>query len=708
MNARPSLSTASFFESLPFFSILLFLILILGLIVRLLSWPTWPSLDAGSLLTLRPLPGNADGYFYLGLARDLVEGIYHNTDSLRVFPERPPRPNPIPMLSLMTASLARFTGLPLELIAGILPTVLGTLVALPAAIIGRELGGRLVGVAAAAFAVLMPYFVQRSSLGWYDTDTLNVIPPLCLAAVATVFLNKTLRARAVVFGFLIYSGSVVMLFHWWDQAPNVVVLLSVYPALLMVGFRWPSRPVRYASFGILLLIFAVMPISFSDIFSKSLGSIRYVNDQGGGVFSPTAIAIGEQQDLGFFQSASLVAGSWLMLVLAFVGLTYIGRKRPALILPLVPLIFIGGFGLFQAERFIIFLNPTVAIGLAGLLALARGQLSRTSAFVIMTSMSFAFVLVLFMARDYRAAAPIVPMDVVKHMMQIPMKLPADAVLWNLCDYGYALGYWGRRATVCDGSSHSSALRTFTAAPLYADTPLQSARIVHFFLAHGQSGMQRLLDRNDHDWMRSQAFLNEIYSMTPKVARTWLTEQWRDLPIETLDGWITFLFPSETCPAYLVLDRQTMRNTHWWFWFSSWNAERGAGIHPNYILFPKMPLAGEHGGIVDPDGLFTIDMNEGVVQFQGNTVMLKRLNLISERSEDAIDFAHEGHWIMDINTTDHYGVLHDPFTHNKVGNQLYMQTMHDPLFERVYIAGAEFQLWRVHHPDDIATHAPFSE
>lgn len=698
LTSRP----AFVFNGSGFFWVPLCFILVLGLLVRLLSWSTWPFLDGPSLLTSRPLLGNADGYFYLTLARDLIEGAYHTTESLRVFPETPPRPDPVPLLAFVTAWLTRLTTLPIELVAGFLPTLLGSLIAFPVAIICREIGGRLVALTAAGFSVLMPYFAHRSSLGWYDTDPLNVGLPLGMAAVATVFLRKAVHAREATLGMLIYAGLIVLLFYWWDQAPHIVALVTAYPLLLVLGIRWDDRFLRYGSLALVALIITMLPMSPTEVVGRNIQALSYVTKQADAVFSPTAIAIGEQQKLPWAEFVREAAGGPIMLFLSVVGFAYLGRRRPVLLLPLAPFLIIGTFGYSQAERFLIFLSPLVAIGLSGLFPFIRDHLPRTISATLIASLSIVFAMVLVAAGDHRGAAPIVPLAVVEHMTRIPEELPENAVLWNLCDYGYALTYWSRRATVCDGSSHTPALRTFTAAPLYADSPLQSARFVHFYIAHGHAGMERILARHEQNWPRTQAFLKTIHSMSAGTARKWISENWSGLSSVEIDDWVSFLFPPEIRPVYVVLDRQTMRNTHWWFWFSSWDPERGAGIHPNYILFPEIPAIGEGGLIHHPDNLFTIDTHAGIVKFSGRTVTLRTLNRIGGEHQGHTDYPHEGHWILDIMSADGYGVLHDPFTHSKVGHRLYLQTVRSPLFETVFLAGPEFQLWRVHHPDTLST------
>lgn len=695
---KPKISSLS---HLRYEFVLFLLIFLIGFLWRITAWNSWPAIQVeGSNISL-PLLGNSDGYFYLGLARDLVEGSYYGSPWLRVFPEHIVRPEPAPLLASLTSVLVSVTGLPLEVLATFIPAILGSCILFPIVMIGKEMDGKLLAVVAGLFSVLIPYYVDRTSFGWYDTDSLVVTLPLMISAVTLVLMSQTTDLKVQAAGILVLAFLIATFFWWWDQAPQVVVFLSIYPLIVMLAFRWSHQVLRYLAFILILFVIWLSPVSLMELAPKMLGVFDYVFEKSDGIFSPTAIAIGEQRKPAFREAVRLVSANLVMLLVAFFGFLYLSIRRPVIGLLLIPFLVIGTLGFFAAQRFLIFLAPIIAIGIGGSLVFVYSQINRALALPLIVMVCLTFSAALMLARsDNAISEPIIPLTVVEPAYRLSQDLPQDAILWNLCDYGYALSYWSRRATVCDGSSHSSALRTYTAFPLFADTELQTSRFIHFYLRHGYQGMKQILQRFDNHWLDARDFLRTIFNMSPMDAHAWLLQQWQNLPSEEIDDWIDFLFPKPIRPVYLVLDRQTMRNTHWWYWFSTWDSNEKKGIHPYYILFPYLPDIQDKGQIIGPDHLFSIDLEKGIVQFRNEDIDLRYLNWIKDGKFYQIEYSHSGHMIMDIVVSDRYAVLHDPLTHSKVGHILYSQITNSPIFEPVLISGAEFQVWRVHHPDEI--------
>ena len=65
---------------------ILVVIILLGIWVRLDNLIIWNMFPGSGTLDGEPLLTNFDGYYYLTLARDLVEGTYSTVDTFRAVP----------------------------------------------------------------------------------------------------------------------------------------------------------------------------------------------------------------------------------------------------------------------------------------------------------------------------------------------------------------------------------------------------------------------------------------------------------------------------------------------------------------------------------------------------------------------------------------------------------------------------------------------
>jgi dolichyl-diphosphooligosaccharide--protein glycosyltransferase len=79
----------------------------------------------------------------------------------------------VPMTGALLYDLVRALGVNIDLMSfcSILPPIFGTLCVLIMYFIGKEIGGKSVGMLSALFLALDAAFIQRSNLGWFETES---------------------------------------------------------------------------------------------------------------------------------------------------------------------------------------------------------------------------------------------------------------------------------------------------------------------------------------------------------------------------------------------------------------------------------------------------------------------------------------------------------------------------------------------------------
>ena len=70
--------------------------------------------------------------------------------------------------------------------------------------------------------------------------------------------------------------------------------------------------------------------------------------------------------------------------------------------------------------------------------------------------------------------------------------PADTVVWAWWDHGYPIVYWGRRATINDGSVHSGLRTVCNAIPLVLSKPGLCGQVHAFLRGQGTNGNERFV------------------------------------------------------------------------------------------------------------------------------------------------------------------------------------------------------------------------
>ena len=175
-----------------FTAFMLIVIAIAGFYIRFDNIDHWLT-NKSQYFTSNGLPVTlgVDSYYYIDIADDLLAGKLKKIDDQRHYPSGSTKPTAAPLLSVLLALFSFITRQPLEWIAVLFPPFFGVLLAIPVYFLACSLAAnsllpwkkplpvsameaKFVGFSAALFSLLSPAFVARSSLGWCDTDVLNV------------------------------------------------------------------------------------------------------------------------------------------------------------------------------------------------------------------------------------------------------------------------------------------------------------------------------------------------------------------------------------------------------------------------------------------------------------------------------------------------------------------------------------------------------
>jgi dolichyl-diphosphooligosaccharide--protein glycosyltransferase len=181
----------------------------------------------------------------------------------------------LPMTAAALYQVVSFLGVNIDLMTfcAMLPVVIGALCCLILYFIGKDMGGRAVGLFAALIFALAPSFLQRSSLGFFDTELPGV---LGLLLFILLFLRSMDQKRSMR-GSLIYSiGAALALAYFisgWGAAYYILDLTALFAFVLVVLKRYDKRLlINYSvTMGLGLLIATQVPyIGYSYLLSIPL------------------------------------------------------------------------------------------------------------------------------------------------------------------------------------------------------------------------------------------------------------------------------------------------------------------------------------------------------------------------------------------------------------------------------------------------------
>ncbi len=164
----------------------------------------------------------------------------------------------LPMLTAAIYDVISFFGVNVDLMAfaSFMPAIIGTITCLLLYILGKDYAGKPAGLLAALFLALAPGYLQRTSLGFYDTEVPGIFS---LVLFSLLFLRANESNRSLRSALLYTLGSSLTLAFFvlsWGAAYYLTGLVSLFVFVLLILKRYTPRLLLTYSitFGIGFLI----------------------------------------------------------------------------------------------------------------------------------------------------------------------------------------------------------------------------------------------------------------------------------------------------------------------------------------------------------------------------------------------------------------------------------------------------------------------
>lgn len=149
----------------------------------------------------------------------------------------------LPMLTAAIYGVISFFGVGLDLMAfaSFMPAIIGTITCLLLYYVGKDYGGKPTGLLAALFLSLAPGYLQRTSLGFYDTEVPGIFS-LVLFILLFMRANETNRSLRSSLLYTLGSSLTMAFFVLsWGAAFYLTALISLFVFVLIILKRYTPR-----------------------------------------------------------------------------------------------------------------------------------------------------------------------------------------------------------------------------------------------------------------------------------------------------------------------------------------------------------------------------------------------------------------------------------------------------------------------------------
>jgi undecaprenyl-diphosphooligosaccharide---protein glycotransferase len=458
---------------------------------------------------------NNDGYYFAEGARDILNKHHEKND---LSPINEP-------LSHLTALLSKIIPVSFETLILYMPSLLGSLIVVPLILIGRALNQTTMGFIAALIGSIAHSYYNRTMVGYYDTDMLNIVFPT-LEMYSLVLALTHQRNR-----YLIPITVSIALYQWWypqayalDTALFGMIIgytlvfdrknIFLYKIALFILIGILGIPL-ISKISLALLLFALfhfqkdIPIKlFASIFGIVLGIYFFtsgidpiLNLLKMYVFKGTAentvsttlhyynviSTVREAGNIPFTLFAERISGHTITFILACIGYVMaLFAYRPLLIT--LPLVGLGFIAISSGLRFTIYAVPMMAIGFAFLLLFLTQFIEKIwLRYTALVTLTLAAIYPNYEhIRQYMTPTVFTTQEISTLDALRKLSSREDYVV-SWWDYGFPIRYYTDVKTWVDGGKHSGDVNYPTSLVLAGSDPITTAHMLRVYTEYTEKG-----------------------------------------------------------------------------------------------------------------------------------------------------------------------------------------------------------------------------
>lgn len=422
-----------------------------------------------------------DGYFWAEGARDILAGFNQENDLSPT----------TTAASQLTALFAYILPFSFESVILFMPVLLSSLIVIPIILIAKSLDNLELGLVSALLASIGHSYYNRTMIGYYDTDMLNIVLPMFLLW-SIIWAIKTNEDK-----YLIITALDILVYRWW-YPQSYALEFSFFGLILLYALVFDRKNLyNYKLLAIMMfamlnidgfirfpLVIAVFYIFRQEKFQKYsyhilAASIVLFFISGGfdpiwaqlkGYVFKDAVTAGEEGlklhfysvmqtvreagQIPFNVFADRISGHVVTFIASVAGFIYLAYRHKIMLLAL-PLIGLGFLASVGGLRFTIYAVPVLAFGVAFLITeIARFMPTKRLKFLTIAALSLAVLYPnVAHVQDYKVPT-VFNSDEVKILEELKGIADREDYVVAWWDYGYPLRYYSDVKTLIDGGKHS--------------------------------------------------------------------------------------------------------------------------------------------------------------------------------------------------------------------------------------------------------------
>jgi dolichyl-diphosphooligosaccharide--protein glycosyltransferase len=228
----------------------------------------------------------------------------------------------LPMTAATLYIIISWLGVNIDLMsfAALFPAFIGALSCLIIYFIGKDMGGKTIGLFAALFLALAPSFLQRTALGFFDTEVLGILGLLLFIFLFLRAIDETKSLRSSILYSAGSGGALAYFIAGWGAAYYLIGLAVLFVFILILLKRYSQRLLISYSITFSLGLFIATKVPIISMNYITSGVVLPV----AGVFILLCLSEILRHNLSARAKVWLTGGSLAVIVGGFVALWQLG------------------------------------------------------------------------------------------------------------------------------------------------------------------------------------------------------------------------------------------------------------------------------------------------------------------------------------------------------------------------------------------------
>ncbi|NLE06468.1 MAG: hypothetical protein GX638_16915, partial [Crenarchaeota archaeon] len=170
----------------------------------------------------------------------------------------------LPMTAAIFYNIVTALGVTIDLMSfcAIMAPILGTLSVFVLYFLAKDFAGKTVGLLSAFILALMPSVIQRSSLGFFDTETVGLLSLLLFIFLFLRAIEPTRSLRSMVLYSVGAAATLAYFAAGWGAAYYLIDLVAVFSLVLVFMKRYSQRLLFSYSITFGLGLFVAIAVPF--------------------------------------------------------------------------------------------------------------------------------------------------------------------------------------------------------------------------------------------------------------------------------------------------------------------------------------------------------------------------------------------------------------------------------------------------------------